>query len=77
MNLRKKWFRFEFVLNVLGLVMVAMMSFGLPGHARAATVALHGTTEVINVLITPLRATVESRRIIRWKSSVMPPARGW
>ncbi len=59
MNLRKKWFRFEFVLNVLGLVMVAMMSFGLPGHARADTVALHGATTVINVLITPLRATVE------------------
>jgi len=36
-----------------------MMSFGLPGHARADTVALHGATTVINVLITPLRATVE------------------
>ena len=59
MNLRKKWFRFELVLNGLGLAMVAMMSFGLPGHARADTVALHGATTVINVLITPLRATVE------------------
>ena len=59
MNLRKKWFRFEFVLNGLGLAMVALMSFGLPGPARADTVALHGATTVINVLITPLRATVE------------------
>jgi phosphate transport system substrate-binding protein len=61
MNLRKKWFRFEFVRNVLGLTMVAMMSLGLPGPARADTVELHGGTSVIATVIHPYRADVEKK----------------